>query len=127
FGDANDISWLSYGDPAAGLIVSFLVLKLAYEMARDSMDILMEKTISEQMLLDYSSLISSVSAVRRIDRLRAREHGHYILVDVRVSIPAEMTIQEGHDVSREIKKAIMDKHDDVVEVMTHLNPWYKES
>ncbi|GFN33305.1 cation diffusion facilitator family transporter [Paenibacillus xylaniclasticus] len=124
-GEAYDLSLLLYGDPAAGIIVSFLVLKLAYEMARESMDILMEKTISEQKLSEYEALIYTVSAVKRIDRLRAREHGHYILVDVRVSIPAEMTIQQGHDVTREIKKAIMDKHDDVGEVLIHLNPWYK--
>ncbi|WP_127534612.1 cation diffusion facilitator family transporter [Paenibacillus kobensis] len=124
-GEAYDISYLSYGDPAAGIIVSFLVLKLAYEMARESMDILMEKTISEHKLNEYQELIQTVPAVKRIDRLRAREHGHYVLVDVRVSIPADMTIQQGHDVSREIKKAIMDKHDDVGEVMIHLNPWYK--
>ena len=42
----------------------------------------------------------TIPEVKRIDRLRAREHGHYILVDLRVGVPGEMTIQEGHDASR---------------------------
>lgn len=125
-GEAYGIPYLSYGDPAAGIIVSVLVLKLAVHMAREAMDILMEKAVSEEKLHEYAGLVQSVSAVKRIDRLRARELGHYILVDVRVSIPAELTIQQGHDVSRAIKKAIKDKHHDVDEVLVHLNPWYKD-
>jgi cation diffusion facilitator family transporter len=125
FGETYRIPYLANGDPAAGLIVSFLVLKLAIHLAREAMDILMEKAVSEDKLSGYAELTRAVEAVKRIDRLRARELGHYILVDVRVSIPAEFTIQQGHDVSREIKKAIMDNHPDVEEVLIHLNPWYK--
>jgi cation diffusion facilitator family transporter len=124
-GETWHIPYLSYGDPAAGLVVSFLVLKLAIHMAREAMDILMEKAVSEEKLREYSELVRTVADVKRIDRLRAREHGHYILVDIRVSIPAELTIQQGHDVSRKIKRAIMEKHPDVDEVLIHLNPWYK--
>jgi cation diffusion facilitator family transporter len=124
-GKICQIPVLKYGDPAAGIIVSILVLKLAIHMAREAMDILMEKAVSEEKLQGYKDLILTVSSVKRLDRLRAREHGHYILVDVRASIPAELTIQQGHDVSREIKRAIKDKHPDVDEVLIHLNPWYE--
>jgi cation diffusion facilitator family transporter len=126
-GETFGIHYLSYGDPLAGIIVSILVLKLAYHMGRESFDVLMEKAVSQEKLDEYSSLVNSVSGVRRIDRLRAREHGHYILVDVRVSVPAELSIQEGHDITKEIKNAIMDTHSDVDEVLIHLNPWYEES
>ncbi|TXK76941.1 cation diffusion facilitator family transporter [Paenibacillus sp. N3.4] len=126
-GKYGEIYWLSYGDAAAGIIVSYLVLKLAIEMGKESFDILMEKTVDQQKLRQYSSLIQAIPQVKRIDRIRAREHGHYILVDARVSIPGELTVQQGHDISREIKQSIMDQHKDVDEVLIHLNPWYKES
>lgn len=126
-GDYYDIHLLAYGDPAAGIIVSILVLKLAWHMAQEAIDILMEKTVSEEKLSEYRSLVTSIPQVKRIDRIRAREHGHYILVDVRVSIPGELSIQQGHDISRSIKKAIMERHREVDEVLIHLNPWYKKS
>ena len=125
-GDLYDIHYLSYGDPIAGIIVSFLVLKLAYDIGKEALDVLMEKNISQQRLDDFALLINTIPEVKRIDRLRAREHGHYILVDLRVGVPGEMTIQEGHDVSRTIKKTIMDQHNDVDEVLIHLNPWYED-
>lgn len=125
-GDLYDIHYLSYGDPIAGIIVSFLVLKLAYDIGKEALDVLMEKNISQQRLDDFALLINTIPEVKRIDRLRAREHGHYILVDLRVGVPGEMTIQEGHDVSRTIKKTIMEQHNDVDEVLIHLNPWYED-
>ncbi|MEF3304547.1 cation diffusion facilitator family transporter [Paenibacillus sp. GYB003] len=125
-GDHYGIHLLSYGDPAAGLIVSILVLKLAWHMAQEAMDILMEKAVSADKLNEYTTLVRSIPEVKRIDRIRAREHGHYILVDVRVSVPGELSIQQGHDISRSIKKAIMDRHQEVDEVLIHLNPWYRQ-
>ena len=125
-GDLYDIHYLSYGDPIAGIIVSFLVLKLAYDIGKEALDVLMEKNISQQRLDDFALLINTIPEVKRIDRLRAREHGHYILVDLRVGVPGEMTIQEGHDVSRTIKKTIMEQYNDVDEVLIHLNPWYED-
>jgi cation diffusion facilitator family transporter len=125
-GDLYNIHYLSYGDPIAGIIVSFLVLKLAYDIGKEALDVLMEKNISQQRLDEFALLINTIPEVKRIDRLRAREHGHYILVDLRVGVPGEMTIQEGHDVSRTIKKTIMEQHYDVDEVLIHLNPWYED-
>ncbi|WP_152619361.1 cation diffusion facilitator family transporter [Cohnella kolymensis] len=116
--------WAAYGDPVAGIIVSLLVLKLAYEMGRDAVDILMEHNVAFEKISRYEDLISGQTEIKRIDRVRAREHGHYITVDVRVGIPGEYTIQQGHDISRELKKRIMEDDLDVVEVMVHLNPWY---
>ncbi|WP_370639101.1 cation diffusion facilitator family transporter [Cohnella sp. REN36] len=115
--------WAGYGDPVAGIVVSLLVLKLAYEMGSDAVDILMERNVPAEKLGGYERLISSLDEIKRIDRVRAREHGHYIIVDVRVGVPSHYTIQQGHDIGREIKRRIMESDPDVVEVLVHLNPW----
>lgn len=123
-GEHYGIDYLSYGDPIAGIIVSYFVLKLAIDIGKEATNVLMETTVSKEKLDDFCRIIQSIEHVKRIDRVRARDHGHYILVDVRVSIPAELTIQEGHDISREIKQSIMKRHADVDEVLVHLNPFY---
>lgn len=125
-GDLYHIGFLSYGDPFAGVVVSVLVLRLAYEIGKESIDILMEKNVSHERLEEFAKLIRSFPEVKRIDRLRAREHGHYILVDVRVGVSGELTIQEGHDISSAIRNLILKEHDDVDEVLVHLNPWYPD-
>ncbi|NGZ76691.1 cation diffusion facilitator family transporter [Saccharibacillus alkalitolerans] len=123
-GQLIDMPALAYADPVAGIIVAVLVLKLAADMARESIDILMEKAIGSEQLAQLERIVRSVEEVKRIDRIRAREHGQYIIIDLRVGVDAQMTIQQGHDVIRKIKKAILSAHPNVSEVMIHLNPWY---
>ena len=123
-GDLYNISWLSYADPFAGIIVSLLVLRLAYKIGKESIDILMEKSVSLERLEELSTLILSIPEVKRIDRLRAREHGHYILVDLRIGVSGELTIQDGHNISSSIRNLIKERNKDVDEVLIHLNPWY---
>jgi cation diffusion facilitator family transporter len=125
-GDFYHIKIFAYGDPIAGIIVTVLVFKLAYEIGKEALDTLMEKSVSPERLDDFTTLINSIPEVKRIDRLRAREHGHYVLVDLRVGVHGELTVQEGHDIIRKIKQAIKENNHDVDEVLIHLNPWYDE-
>ncbi|MBQ0140925.1 MAG: cation transporter [Kurthia sp.] len=118
------IPYAQYGDPVAGIVVAILILKLAINMMKESIDILMEASLPMERNHQYLETIQCNPHVKRIDSVRARNHGHYVLVDVRVGVPADLTIQQGHDVCREIKKSIRDMDEEVTEVLVHLNPWY---
>lgn len=118
------IPFAQYGDPVAGIVVAILILKLAISMMKESVDILMEASLPMERNYQYLETIQNNPHVKRIDSIRARNHGHYVLIDVRVGVPADLTIQQGHDVCREIKKSIRDMDEEVTEVLVHLNPWY---
>jgi cation diffusion facilitator family transporter len=125
-GDKFNLPILLYGDKVASIVVAYLIFKIAKEMLKEAFDILLERNIELDTINEYLSLISSFSDVKRIDRIRAREHGHYVIVDLRVSIDHDKTIKEGHDLSREIKKLLMNKHDNIEEVLIHLNPYFPD-
>ena len=123
-GDKFNLPLLLYGDKIASLLVAYLILKISKEMLKESFDILLERNIDLNVLNEYKTIISTFSSVKRIDKIRAREHGHYVLVDLRIAIDHEKTIKEGHDLSKEIKHALMKSHDNIEEVLIHLNPYY---
>jgi len=123
-GDKYHIAYTEYGDSAAGIIVSYLVIRLGYKMGREAIDILMDKNVTNEQLEQLTSIIYSVPNVKRVDSIRARELGNAIIVDVKVSVPNQLTVKEGHDVSREVKQSIMKRMKHVGDVMVHLNPWY---
>ncbi|MBE9913900.1 cation transporter [Paenibacillus donghaensis] len=125
-GDYFHIPFTEYGDSAAGIIVSYLVIRLGFKMGREAIDILMDKNITPEKLTELSSIIYSVPNVKRVDSIRARELGNAIIVDVKVSVPNQLTVKQGHDVSREVKKTIMRRMKHVGDVMVHLNPWYAD-
>lgn len=120
------LPFLRRGDSIASVVVSLLILYLAYRMAREAVDVLMEKSVPEDMLKQYQAVILEVPLVKRVDNLRARDHGHYILIDVRVSVPGDLTVKKGHDITKVIQQRLVDGFEDVQEVLVHVNPWNDE-
>lgn len=125
-GERSDIHFLLYGDKAASIFVAYLIFKIAKEMLTEAFDILLERNIDAETLQEYIDVVNSFQEVKRIDRIRAREHGHYIIVDLRISIDYFKTIKEGHDLAKIIKGKLMDKYDNIDEVLIHLNPYFPE-
>jgi cation diffusion facilitator family transporter len=125
-GEKRDIRILLYGDKIASIVVAYLIFKIASEMLKESFDILLERSVETEILNEYRAVVSTFTEVKRIDKIRGREHGHYILVDIRISIDHDKNIKEGHDLSREIKQTLMKAHNNIEEVLIHLNPYYLE-
>ncbi|WP_423799439.1 cation diffusion facilitator family transporter [Neobacillus sp. SAB-20_R2A] len=125
-GERFSIHLLQYGDKVASIFVAYLIFKIAKEMLTEAFDILLERNINNETIQEYIAIINEFSDVRRIDRIRARELGHYILVDLRISIDHFKTIKEGHDLARSIKVKLMEQHDNIEEVLIHLNPYFPD-
>ncbi|WP_455662197.1 cation diffusion facilitator family transporter [Pradoshia sp.] len=125
-GDKLGIGFLLYGDKIASIFVAYLIYKIAKEMLTESFHILIERNVSQELLEQFKEVICQFPDVRRIDRIRAREHGHYIIMDIRISIDQDKTIKQGHDLSREIKHTLMKRFDNIDEVLIHLNPYFPE-
>lgn len=125
-GTAASIPILQYSDKLASIIVAVLILKIAIELLTEAFNILLERNIDGEFLNDLNQVISEFPDVKRIDRIRARDHGHYIMVDVRISINHDKTIKEGHDIATEIKFTLMEKYTNIEEVLIHLNPYIKK-
>lgn len=126
-GKRLDIPLLLYGDKVASIFVAYLIYKISKEMLIEAFHILLERNINSDTLQDYISVISGFTEVKRIDRIRAREHGHYILVDLRISIDPSITIKEGHDLAKKIKITLKEKYDNIEEVLIHINPYYPKN
>jgi cation diffusion facilitator family transporter len=125
-GERFDIFILHYGDKAASIFVAYLIFKISKEMLMEAFDILLERNIDAKTLQEYINVVNEFQEVKRIDRIRAREHGHYVLVDLRISIDHFKTIKEGHDLAKLIKGRMMEKYDNIKEVLIHLNPYFPE-
>lgn len=120
------IRLLLYSDKVASMIVAALIFKLAAGIVIETIDILLERNIDGEILNQLNQLIMQFEEVKRIDKIRAREYGHYIIVDVRIAIDPTRTIKEGHDLAKEIKFTLIEKYNNIEEVLIHFNPYYQE-
>ncbi|MED2971627.1 cation diffusion facilitator family transporter [Fictibacillus sp. B-59209] len=125
-GDKFNLPYLLYGDAAASLIVAFLILKISLKLLGSSVDVLMDKNIEKPLLTQYRKVVMEFKEVKRIDRMRARTHGHYIILDLRISLNYDLSIKEGHDIARDLRDEIQNRFPDISEVFIHINPYFPD-
>jgi cation diffusion facilitator family transporter len=125
-GGRYDIPWMLYLDPVAGIFVSALVLKMAYNILMESIHTTLDHVLHEEDTRELRQTIEAVPGVMRIDSLRAREHGHYQIVDVKISVDPHITVEEGHRVGKRVKQELMDRFTAVRDVFVHINPYDAE-
>lgn len=121
-GGRYGIPWLLYLDPLAGIFVSALVLKMAYGLLMESIHNTLDHVLHEDQSVELRQAIASVEGVMRIDSLRAREHGHYQIVDVKIGVDPQITVEEGHRIGKRVKHSVLDRFPQVRDVFIHVNP-----
>ncbi|WP_076348626.1 cation diffusion facilitator family transporter [Alicyclobacillus vulcanalis] len=123
-GQRFGIRWLMYTDAAAGIFVAALVLKMAIEIAKEALEILMDRVVlAEEALQPYRREVMRVPGVRAIDDLRVRDHGQYVIVDIEIAVDADITVLAGHDIAAAVRDRLREKFDRVQDVFVHVNPF----
>ncbi len=116
------IEWLIYLDPIAGLFVSLLVLKMAYNIISESIHATLDHVMHDEDTVDMVNLVKGIDSVLNINQFRAREHGHYVVVDVKIAVDPHITVLEGHRISKEVKNQLIDHFPIIKDVFVHVNP-----
>ncbi|WP_044896209.1 cation diffusion facilitator family transporter [Bacillus alveayuensis] len=120
------IDWLIYLDPVAGLFVSILVMKMAWRLGAESIHNTLDHVLHEEDTEILKQIVLEDEDVKRIDELHAREHGHYVIIDLKISVDPHMTVEEGHRVGKRVKNKLM-SHENVRDVFVHINPYFTYS
>lgn len=126
FGAREHITWLLHMDGIAGAFVAVLVFKMAFEIAKDSLRPLMDRVLlAEKDRIPYFELIQDVEGVQRIDDLRVRDHGQYVIVDVKICVNADLSVEDGHQIAAQVKHSLRQNAERVHDVFVHVNPFYE--
>lgn len=94
------VSFLSYLDPLAGIIVSLLILKMGYSLVKEALHKKQDYVLQQEDADDLIAVVQLIKGVITVDDLRAREHGHYVVVTVKISVNPRVSVWEGHEVSK---------------------------
>ncbi len=122
-GENYDMPFLIYGDALAGIVVSIIVIKVGYNLAKESSLIVLEKVLSDEDAQKYKKTLLALEDINQIDELHARTHGSYVIIDLKISVDAQLNVKEGHDIGRSAKTALMKNHPEVSDVLVHINPY----
>ena len=119
-----ELSFLLYSDAVAGILVSIIVMKVGYSLAKESSLVMMEQVLSKDEIEKFEQTVQNVDGVLRIDQIYARTHGRYVVIDIKLSVDPHLSVEEGHTIAKAVKQKLLEKHQEIKDVLVHLNPYH---
>lgn len=90
-------------DPIASLIIVIFIAIPAFRMLIPAFAELMERTAGKEIYEKAYKKIEDTTGVEKIDTLRCRKNGHFLLFDASVEIEKSLTIEQGYLIASAIE------------------------
>lgn len=120
------VSWMVYLDPVAGIVVSLFVMRMAWNLGKESIHNTLDHVLHEEDAQELLDTAAGVAGVLRVDELHAREHGHYVIIDIKIAVDPLISVQEAHAIGKRVKEHLLKNHEHVHNVLIHINPYSEQ-
>jgi len=117
------LPYFYYLDPLGGLIVSIFILKMGYELLMESMQSSLARVLGREDAFVLMQTVQRVKGVITVNELQAREQGHYVIVDLKITVNPRITVIEGHEIAKEVRNMLMDRYTHVSDVLIQVHPY----
>jgi cation diffusion facilitator family transporter len=116
-GSQFSLPWL---DPLTAVLVGFIICKTAWDIFREASHDLSDG-FDETAIQAFKDTVLQVEGVESVQDLRARNYGSNAVVDVVLSIKADLDFQKAHDIATKVENELK-KTSEVFEVHVHYEP-----
>lgn len=119
-------AWMGQADAIAALGVSGIVIWVSLQLARDTIDALLDRA-PEEMANQVQHYIQAVEGVNEVRRMRVRRAGNKLFADVVIAAPRTQTFEQIHELSERVEAAAIEGAHHVspqaeVDVVVHVEP-----
>lgn len=109
-------------DPIAGIIVTFFILKMGWEIFVDGIHQLMDGFKNIEFVEEIKSVVVNFDDVEELKDIKVRQSGPYIFMDLIIGVNKDMTVEQSHDTAANLKRIIKSKYNKVNNVFIHVEP-----
>lgn len=109
-------------DPIIALLISFLIFKTAYDIAKENIDNIMGKVPSEEFITQIKKVAESTPAVENAHDIKVDYLGSYATVSLHVQIDGKMSLNESHKLVHTVQDNIVKEIPEIKYVMVHACP-----
>lgn len=110
-------------DPVAAIVVGALIVKISIELVIPNLGDLLEKRLPVSEEHRILEMISSISGIQDPHRLRARNLGTRIAVEMSIRLSPDMTVDASHLVTAEIEELLRREYGPETQVTVNVEPF----
>lgn len=107
-------------DTIVAALIALLIAKSGFEILKRTSNVLCDGSVVADSLI--ASIVGSISGVKSVHNIRTRGREDDIHVDLHVRIDPLMHVDDAHDVSHKIEKALKENISGVTDVIVHIEP-----
>jgi cation diffusion facilitator family transporter len=121
-GIAGALMGFSWLDAVAAIGVSFMIAHIGWSLMMSSFKELVDTGLDQDKINQITETIQSVEGVRALHELRTRKMANNALVDVHILVDPYISVSEGHYIAEIVKSTLIDKFEEISDVMVHIDP-----
>ncbi|UCG17394.1 MAG: cation transporter [Phycisphaerales bacterium] len=120
-GAALSPNWV-FLDHVGAVVVSLFILQAAWSIGRPALGQLIDTGAPKQDRERIRRIALATDGVKHVHALRTRYVGHGLQVDLHIHVDGGMSVRAGHDISRRVKRQLLNEGPDILDVVVHLEP-----
>lgn len=109
-------------DSLASIIICLFIVKVAYDIFKDAIDKMVDKSCDEDTIKKIEDIIYENKEVVKIDDLKTRQFGNRYYIDVEISVDKEMSVLNAHGIAQNVHDDIEKRLPSTKHCMVHVNP-----
>lgn len=109
-------------DPIASIVIALLILKVAFDIAKESVAKLTDEACDEQTEESIRRVILSQQGVLGIDEMKTRMFSSWFYVDVDIQADASLPLSEAHRIAESVHRSVEREFPQARHCMVHVNP-----
>ena len=121
-GVAGSLLGYIWADAIAAVIVALMIAKIGINLVSESIKELVDTGLSDAIVDEIRAEIAATEGVRNLHLLRTRQMGEDALVDAHIVVNSRITVSEGHMIADVVRDVLIEKFDDVRDVLVHVGP-----
>lgn len=114
-------------DPIASLIICVFILKVAFDIIKEAVNQLVDKSASTEECNKLVSSVTSFKEVKQIESLKTRQFGNKIYVDLTICLDGNLSLVESNNIADSIHDYLEKTFVDVKHCQIHVNPFEEKS
>ncbi len=116
---------LAFVDYIGAILVSIFIIYPAFKMIKDSVSNLLDESVDKETFEEISKIASNAPNVIDAHDIRTRKIGEAIFVDMHILVDKNITVKEGHDIAKAVKKTLLKQNSNILDVLIHIEPYEK--
>lgn len=110
-------------DPIASLVICIMILKAAFDIVKDSLDKMVDKSCDDKTISKMSTIIREQDGVMALDMIKTRLFGNKIYVDIEIAADENLSLKDSHKIAENVHNKIEKEFPLVKHCMVHVNPY----